>query len=144
MDCKCGHDKIHHQGLPSDGVERMYTHRNCRKCGCKGYEATDTTPYIKAREFVEKLFTNGDGSKATRLILWDDQRCKGWSDNEGWKRGDLGGWGRMAVEDKVVHFARESVREFWRRYCADENVIAIEVFEQMFDEPMFPPAEEGE
>lgn len=56
MICECGHDQVHHQGLPSDGIERMNLHKQCRKCPCKEFaNPNESKDRIKrARDFVDQ------------------------------------------------------------------------------------------
>lgn len=47
-------------------------------------------------EILESLFTNGSGQKATRLVLWDD--------NKDFPANNLGGWSKSAIASKLTEF----------------------------------------
>lgn len=82
-------------------------------------------PSEAALEIAESLFTNGSGSKAERLVLWQDTTQR-----------DLGGWCRAAVADRIdaalararEEARREALEEGWRegRRAAQQALVAVD------------------
>ena len=84
--------------------------KTCQSCGMHVQDAANFHPFAaclmipmsKSRNeietFVEKLFTNGQGEKADRLVLADD----------GPPKKDLGGWCRGAIVNRIEEFLSDS------------------------------------